>query len=545
VPAAARRRGLVAALLASTTVLAACTGEGDTAAAPTSSPTPSPSSATPAADEAVATVALTVGGGVLDVDVLPLVRLDGPPAAPDLVALTLDLSVAAPAPDGGAPTLDATLTDLRRGGLREGGGLRLLDLASDRVHLAAADAGGTAVATAGRTWSVVRAEGTTRLQVLFAAPPDDVPAVSLLVPGAPLVDAVPVVDGELPPPEPGDDAPSAGAATPSPDAPVNAGEADLAPDPAEVATASVVPLDVFTTELDGAVRTLATEERARVDLAADVLFAVDAAALTPQAQEALAAAAAEVRGRSPAAVQVVGHTDDQGAPAYNLDLSRRRAQAVADALAPLLGGDYPLEVQARGETEPLAAGTDEQARALNRRVTLSLTAPPQDEVPAEAVGALPPAPELTATGSEGVVVALTRPFRVRVPSVRRVQGHLVADVEVSPEDEEVGSPFGPGSLLGSSFDPRGGYDPALTSTARSVVLLQGSTAVHPMDHVLDPADPSVRLCTCDPDTNGRLDAGQTTVSTVVFPEVPVGATVTLQKGDRGPRGFRLTDVPVR
>ena len=77
------------------------------------------------------------------------------------------------------------------------------------------------------------------------------------------------------------------------------------------------------------------------------------------------------------------------------------------------------------------------------------------------------------------------------------------------------------------------------------MLLQGSTAVSSLDHVLDPADPRKRLCACDPDTNGRLDGGQTTTSTVVFPEVPVSGTVTLQVGDRGARSFRLRDVPLR
>ena len=86
----------------------------------------------------------------------------------------------------------------------------------------------------------------------------------------------------------------------------------------------------------------------RVDLAADVLFAVDSADLAPPAQASLVAAAEGVRAREPGPVQVVGHTDDQGTPEYNLDLSRRRAQSVADALGPLLGPAYPLDVQARG-----------------------------------------------------------------------------------------------------------------------------------------------------------------------------------------------------
>ena len=250
----------------------------------------------------MATVALTTGGGVLDVAVLPLVRVEGPAGAPELVALTLDLSVAEPAPDGGAVELVAGLDDLRRGGLGPGGGVRLLDLASDRVHLAAAGADGRAVATErAAAFRAVEAGASARVQVLFAAPPQ-VDAVSLLVPGAALVDAVLVVDGEVPP-----------AATERPGVPAGT---DLALDADDVAGAAVLPLDTFTSELDGAVRTLDGEAQGRVDLAADVLFAVDAADLAPQARAALDAAAAAVRERDAGPVQVVGHTDDQGAPAY-------------------------------------------------------------------------------------------------------------------------------------------------------------------------------------------------------------------------------------
>jgi len=44
---------------------------------------------------------------------------------------------------------------------------------------------------------------------------------------------------------------------------------------------------------------------------------------------------------------------------------------------------------------------------------------------------------------------------VRVPSVRLVQGHVVADVQISAEDEEVSSAIGPGGVLGGARYPRG------------------------------------------------------------------------------------------
>lgn len=491
------------------------------------------------AEEPVASVSLTSSGGVLDVHVLPLVRVPGPPGGPELVVLTLDLSVARPATEEGALSPDLRDPKLS-GGRGQAGGLRLLDLASDQVHLLALDEDGEGVATPDRGpdggWGQVEPGQTARLQALYAAPPAGVEAVSLLVPGASLVDRVPVVDGEVPAPHVGP-AQAAGAT-----------ETDEVPplDPGSVAAAPTYPLETFTTELDGAVRTLETPERSQVDLATDVLFAFDSAELGPSAQSALEAAAEEVGRRGPGQVLVVGHTDDQGPEDYNLDLSQQRAQAVADALNPLLDVDRPVVVEARGDTEPLVPGTDEESRALNRRVTLTVDAAPTQADPGPAVeGELPPAPGQTATGAEGVLLGApqSRPWRVRVPSVRLVQDHLVADVELSVEDDEVGSPFGPAGVLGGRTDPRGEFSLDYTATARGVVLLRGSTAVYSLDHILDPADPTARLCACDPNTWAELSGDLTSTSTVVFPAVEVGSTVTLQVGSGG-NGFRLTDIPV-
>lgn len=546
----------LAAVLLALPLLAACTGGATGSqpeqtpassgpATPTATAGPAPGTSAPGPggdDEPVASVPLTTGGGVVQVDVLPLVRVEGPAGAPGLVVLTLYLSVVEPAADG--EPLEVDLGDPRIGGARgEAAGLRLLDLRSDQVHLLALDGEGEEVATPraaspsapGGGWGEVEPGSTARLQAVYAAPPAGVDAVSLLVPGAALVDRVPVVDGEPP-------APGVGASA----APTGAGD-DVPPglDPGSVADAPTYPLETFTTELEGAVRTLGTPEVSRVDLATDVLFAFDSADLGPPAQAALEVAAEEVRRRGPGPVLVVGHTDDQGSEEYNLDLSGRRAQAVADALAPLLGPERPVVVEARGETEPVLSGTDEESRAVNRRVTLTVDAAPVDVGPALATaGELPPAPDLTASGEEGVLLGApqTRPWRVRVPSVRLVEGHVVADVELSVEDDEVGSPFGPAGVLGGTVDPRGDYGIDYTATARSVVLLQGSTAVYSLDHVVDPADPGVRLCACDPNTWAELSGDLTSVSTVVFPAVEVGEEVTLEVGQGV--GFRLTDIPV-
>jgi len=71
-------------------------------------------------------------------------------------------------------------------------------------------------------------------------------------------------------------------------------------------------------------------------------------------------------------VIVEGHTDDSGNPAYDLDLSFRRARAVVEYLR---GRGVPadrLDFVGRGTKQPLAPGRSPEARALNRRVEFKL-----------------------------------------------------------------------------------------------------------------------------------------------------------------------------
>lgn len=65
-----------------------------------------------------------------------------------------------------------------------------------------------------------------------------------------------------------------------------------------------------------------------------------------------------------------GHTDDQGSDEYNLDLSKKRVQAVRDYV--INGGiaNNRVEMTGFGESKPLAVGTSEDARATNRRVEM-------------------------------------------------------------------------------------------------------------------------------------------------------------------------------
>lgn len=82
--------------------------------------------------------------------------------------------------------------------------------------------------------------------------------------------------------------------------------------------------------------------------------------------------AAALRGHDAWRVRVIGHTDAIGDARSNLELSRRRAEAVKAALIERLGGDAAARIGAAGsgETRPRADNGTVAGRAANRRVEL-------------------------------------------------------------------------------------------------------------------------------------------------------------------------------
>ncbi len=69
-------------------------------------------------------------------------------------------------------------------------------------------------------------------------------------------------------------------------------------------------------------------------------------------------------------VEIQGHTDNIGSAAYNMKLSLRRAQAVADYLISHGISPSRLTVKGYGFTRPVASNDTPEGRALNRRVQI-------------------------------------------------------------------------------------------------------------------------------------------------------------------------------
>jgi len=78
------------------------------------------------------------------------------------------------------------------------------------------------------------------------------------------------------------------------------------------------------------------------------------------------------RSASVTRIAVTGHTDTSGAPAYNMALSLRRANAVKDALVREGIAAAAIAVTGRGETQLLVQTGDNVREPQNRRVEIVL-----------------------------------------------------------------------------------------------------------------------------------------------------------------------------
>jgi outer membrane protein OmpA-like peptidoglycan-associated protein len=102
-----------------------------------------------------------------------------------------------------------------------------------------------------------------------------------------------------------------------------------------------------------------------------IYFDTDKDSVRPDSQTTLQEIARLLTANRGLKVSVVGHTDNQGKPDYNLDLSRRRAASVVRELTSKYGVAVDrLSSFGCGFYAPVASNDTEDGKAKNRRVEL-------------------------------------------------------------------------------------------------------------------------------------------------------------------------------
>ncbi len=133
--------------------------------------------------------------------------------------------------------------------------------------------------------------------------------------------------------------------------------------------------------LKGATQSLQVKEtplEVRIELPGDILFDFDKATIRAAAEPTLGKVADVIKRYHRPQVSIDGYTDSKGNAAYNLALSRRRAESVKGWLLGKGGVDAVIETRGWGKEHPVAPnrnpdGSDNPAgRQQNRRVEITV-----------------------------------------------------------------------------------------------------------------------------------------------------------------------------
>ena len=113
-----------------------------------------------------------------------------------------------------------------------------------------------------------------------------------------------------------------------------------------------------------------TDEGWSLGLPEQLLFDFDQASIKPQQLPELKRLAQKLQHYDLNTLKIIGHSDNVGDAAYNLKLSRQRAQSVSQVFLQQHFQKQQLVVIGRGEKQPLYDNRSAANRALNRRVSI-------------------------------------------------------------------------------------------------------------------------------------------------------------------------------
>ncbi len=104
----------------------------------------------------------------------------------------------------------------------------------------------------------------------------------------------------------------------------------------------------------------------------NITFATDSADIASSFYSPLNNLANSFRQYNQNSIEIVGHTDSTGNHAYNMSLSQRRAQSVANYLSGQGVDGSRLSTRGAGPDQPVASNASPEGRAQNRRVEVTL-----------------------------------------------------------------------------------------------------------------------------------------------------------------------------
>lgn len=113
-----------------------------------------------------------------------------------------------------------------------------------------------------------------------------------------------------------------------------------------------------------------TGDRLIVSFPNDITFATDSYTVRSELVPELQTVASVMVKYPNSSIQVIGHTDSDGDATYNLGLSQRRANAVADVLQANGVAFERLTTVGQGEAQPIASNLTPEGKAQNRRVEI-------------------------------------------------------------------------------------------------------------------------------------------------------------------------------
>jgi len=102
-----------------------------------------------------------------------------------------------------------------------------------------------------------------------------------------------------------------------------------------------------------------------------VYFDYDEALIRPEYEDFLNKMVRVVEGHTDLRILVTGHTDADGSDEYNVDLSRRRAQALIDFFVSKGLAADRIQIDFKGESQPIDNNLTPEGKQRNRRVDFS------------------------------------------------------------------------------------------------------------------------------------------------------------------------------